>query len=119
MQERRELPRWHIGKRAQVRLGNADDFTDCYIEDMNLKSMRICLSEQLPLDRFVKMSLILSNNLDVEVEVLTEVPWAKEENGWYVYGVSLSILMDFDKDKVYQYISRNCFKQFKDKWWAQ
>lgn len=117
MQERRELPRWHIGKKAKVRLGFSNDLSDCIIEDMNLKGMCVSLYEPLPQGHPVRMTLALTENFDFNVEV--SVPWVREEAGRYVHGLSFNIIMDGDREKVYQYVSRNCFKQFKDKWWAE
>ena len=116
MQERRELPRWRIGKQAKVVLNSAQDPRDGYIEDMNLKSMRVSLPEPLPQDHPVRLTITLTDDFDLNVEV--QVRWVKEEIQRYVHGLSFSFIMDGDKDKIYQFVSRNCFKQFKDNWWA-
>ena len=115
MQEnRRRLPRWSVKRPAKVRLQDAWQFEDCYVEDMNLKGMRMSFSGRLPLDRSVRIALAFP---DLAFEVDVEVPWIKEDDGRFMYGLSFSRIKDEDKDKIYQYIFSNCFYQLNDQWW--
>ena len=118
MDDRRQLPRWEINKEAKVWLPQTQDFSCCIIEDMHLKGMRVSFNKPLPQSWPLKMSFAIGDNFElIRVEVM--IPWAKEEQDRYVYGLSFSKLADCDKDKIYQYINTNCYDQFKDKWWAK
>lgn len=117
MGERRNLPRWQVDREAKVWMPQTQEFGICVIEDINLKGMCASFFKRLPQEQPLKLSLILEDNFDfMKIEAL--VPWSKEEQGRYVYGLSFSKITDMDKERVYQYISSHCSKQFKDKWWA-
>ncbi len=116
MDERRQLPRWQVKKEVKVWLPQLQEFNHCIIEDINLKGICASFNKQLPKEQHMKMSLTLGDNFDfMKIEV--HLPWAKEDQGRYVYGLSFSKIMDSDKDKIYQFISNNCSEQFRDKWW--
>ena len=117
MQERRQLPRWQIGKQAKVKWGLAAELCSCSIEDMNLKGMRVSLPQRLPSEDSVKVQLVLTDSLQIEAEV--QVAWVEEDEGRYVHGMSFNIVMDEDRDKVHRYISYYSFKQFQDRWWGK
>ena len=114
MDERRRLARWQINTPAKISLKENEEFSDCCIEDINLKGMCISLSEPLPQERPVKMTLALADYLDLDVEV--EVPWAKENRDKNVYGLCFSRVKDLDKERIYQFINRHCPQQFKNQW---
>ncbi|MEI7999249.1 MAG: PilZ domain-containing protein [Candidatus Omnitrophota bacterium] len=114
MDERRRLARWQINTPAKISLKAKEEFSDCCIEDINLKGMCISLSEPLPQERPVKMTLALADYLDLELEV--EVPWEKENLDRYVYGLCFSRVKDLDKERIYRFIHRHCPQQFKNQW---
>ncbi|MBF0504931.1 MAG: PilZ domain-containing protein [Candidatus Omnitrophica bacterium] len=117
MDERRQLPRWQVKKEAKVWLPQRQGFSHCVIEDINLKGMCASFDRQLPQEQPLNMSLSLDDNFDfMKVEV--NLPWVKEEQGRYVYGMFFNKISEQDKDRVYQYISDNCSGQFKEKWWG-
>jgi hypothetical protein len=117
MDERRQLPRWQVKREAKVWLPEVQEFSQCIIEDLNLKGMCVSFNKRLPQDRSVNMSLSFEGKYEfIKLEV--NLPWIKEVHGRYVYGMSFNTIMDSDKDKVYKYITSHCSKQFKDKWWA-
>ncbi|MBF0489942.1 MAG: PilZ domain-containing protein [Candidatus Omnitrophica bacterium] len=114
--ERRRLPRWGVRRPAMVRLNEEWYFNNCYVDDMNLKGMRIILSQALSQEQAAKMAISFGE-MSFEVEVL--VPWVKESQGRYIHGVTFSRIKDADKDRIYQYIFNNCFDQLKDQWWPK
>ena len=116
MQERRQLPRWRIGKSAQVKLGIEENPRAGHIEDMHLKGMCVSLPEALSQDQPVAMSVAIGNYLEFEIEA--KVTWLKVQGERCIHGVSFNKILDVDKEKIYGYISRYCSKQFKDRWWA-
>jgi len=117
MDERRQLPRWEVKQEAKVWLPQMQEFRHCIVEDINLKGMCASFNKRLPLERPVSMSLGLVDNFDL-MKIEVDLPWAKEEQGKFVYGVVFSKINEIDKDKIYQYINSHCGEQFKDKWWA-
>ena len=117
MDERRQLPRWEIKKEAKVWIQQTQDFRHCTIEDLHLKGMCISIDKQLPWQDPVKISFTMGDSMEfIKVEAL--VPWAKEDRGWYTYGLSFTRIEDADKDKIFEYLNNNCYDQIKSKWWA-
>ena len=116
-EERRRLPRWQVNREAKVWLSQAQEFSQCMIEDINLKGMCASFNKQLPQEQPVHMSLGFEGSPDI-MQLEANLPWAKEDQGRYVYGLSFSKIADDDKDSIYQYINTNCYDQFKDKWWS-
>ena len=117
MNEQRQLPRWQVKREAKVWLPQRQEFSHCVIEDINLKGMCASFSKKLPQEQPVNFSLSLDDNFEfVKLEV--NLPWIREENGRYVYGMFFNKILDADKDRIYQYITCHCSDQFKDRWWA-
>ena len=118
MDERRQLPRWEIKKESLVWMPQALGFSQCIIEDMHLKGMRISCEKRLFQQQVVRMSFMIGDHFDL-IKIEAHLPWAMEDADRYVYGLSFSRIEDEDKDKLYNYISTHCFDQFKKKWWAK
>ncbi len=117
MDERRQLPRWQVKRETKAWLPQMQEFSRCIIEDINLKGMRASFTQRLPQEQSVNMSLDLEDKCDfMKLEV--SLPWVREDQGRYVYGMSFNKIKDSDKDRIYQYISSHCSQQLKDKWWA-
>lgn len=117
MDERRQLPRWEIRKEAKVWIPLTQGFSYCVIEDMHLKGMRISFEKKLPQQQIMRMSFAIGDNFDF-IKIEAQVPWIKEKQGRYEYGLSFTKIDDNDKDRLNQYIYSNCYDQMKDKWWA-
>ncbi len=117
MDERRQLPRWQVKREVKAWLPQMQEFRHCIIEDINLKGMCASFSKRLPPEQPVSMSLSFENDFNL-MKVEVNLPWVKEEQGRYVYGMSFNKIMDADKDRIYQYISNYCSEQFREKWWA-
>jgi len=117
MDERRQLPRWQVKKEAKVWLPQMQEFSRCIIEDINLKGMRASFNKRLPQEQPVNMSVGLGDNFDL-MKLEVDLPWVREDQGRYVYGISFNKIGEVDKDRIYQYINSYCSEQFKDKWWG-
>ena len=116
MDEHRQLPRWEIKKEAKVWMPQMQGASQCVIEDMHLKGMRVSFDKPLFQPQPLRMSFSLGEDL-CPIKIEAQVPWEKRDNGRYVYGLSFSNITDKDKDRIYQYISTNCYDQFKKRWW--
>jgi len=117
MDERRQLPRWKVNKEVKVWMQGNQDSTSCMIEDLHLKGMCVSFKNRLPQEESVKMSFGIEENSD-PIKVEAQVPWSKEDQGRYFYGLSFSRINESDKDRLSQYIITNCYEQFRSKWWA-
>jgi len=117
MDERRQLPRWEIKKKAKVWMPLSQDPGQCIVEDMHLKGMCVSFDKRLPKEDVVKMSFALDGNLD-SITIEAQIPWAKEDDGRFVYGLSFTKIADDDKERMYKYISTTCYDQFRKNWWA-
>lgn len=115
MDERRQLPRWQVKREVKVWLPQMQQLSQCMIEDINLKGMCASFSQRLPQEGPVHMSLGLEEDSDI-MDLEVNLPWAKEEQGRHVYGMSFSKIADLDKERIYQYINSHCSRQLKDKW---
>ena len=117
MDERRQLPRWEVNKEVKVWMSQTQDCTQCILEDIHLKGMRVSFNERLPQQESVRMSFSLGNNGD-PIKIEAKIPWSKEERGRHVYGLSFTKIDEGDKDRLSEYIITNCYDQFRSKWWA-
>ena len=118
MDERRQLPRWEINKAAKVWMTQTQGLSNCVVEDMHLKGMRISCDKQVFQQPVVSLSFSIGDNFE-SIKIEAQIPWAKEDQDRHVYGLSFTKIGDYDKEKIYQYISTNCSDQFKDKWWGK
>ena len=116
MDERRQLPRWEIKKEAKVWMPQMQEISHCIIEDMHLKGMRVSFDKRLPRQEPLRMSFAIGNNF-IPIKIEARIPWEKEDQGRYVYGLSFSKINENDKDRIYRYINTHCYDQFKNKWW--
>jgi len=117
MDERRQIPRWEIKKDAKLWFPQTQDFSLGIIEDIHLKGMCLSSTKPLPKEDPLRMSFALGENFEF-IKVEAQIPWFKEIQGHFMYGLSFSKIADRDKDRVYQYICTNCYDQVKNKWWS-
>ena len=117
MEEQRELPRWQINKKERVWMPQTQGFVRCIIEDMHLKGMRVSFNKPLPRQESVGMSFAIGDGFDF-IKIEAKIPWSKEDQGRYVYGLLFSKVDDSNKDRLSQYMITNADDQFKNKWWA-
>ena len=116
MLERRQLPRLTIDKEAKMKLDSDEEFRRCVIKDIHLKGACLKMTQPLFQNYCVKMVLTLAENMELDIQV--DVPWFRQREEEYVYGLMFRKIPDDDKDKVYQYIQRHCAKQIREKWWG-
>jgi hypothetical protein len=117
MDERRQLPRWEIKKEVRAWIPESQGFSHCIIEDMHLKGMCVSFNKPLPKQEPLRMSFTIDESFEF-IKIEAQIPWFKEDQGRYVYGLSFSKIADLDKERIYKHITTNCYDQFKDKWWA-
>src|SRR5216683_497657 len=117
MDERRKLHRWEIKKAAKGWIPLIQGFSHCMVEEMHLKGMCISFDRRLPHEKTVRMSFTMGDDYDF-IKVEAQIPWMKEKQDRYVYGLEFSQIGDEDKEKLYKYINTHCYDQFKSKWWA-
>ena len=116
MEERRQLPRWRIGKAARLTFGNGGPSTNGHITDIHLKGMSVGLPEPLCDQGPFGIRVVLGDDCRFDVEA--EVKWTREENGQYVHGLVFSKILEDSKDRIYAYISEQCLNQFHARWWS-
>lgn len=115
MQNHRTCPRWQIHWPAKVRIGDKEGLTDCHINDINFKGLKLALAEKLTPDTFVNLSLILSSGLVLNVEVW--VAWHKAIEGLNTYGLYFNKIRDADKERLCQFIRMNFPGQINRQCW--
>ncbi len=116
MQERREIPRWRIGRAARVTFKNSGAVHEGFVGDMHLKGMSLLLSQPLSTESALLIVLTLAGRHDFDVEA--EVRWMKEEDGRYVHGLFFKKILDPERERLFAYISQHCADQIQARWWA-
>lgn len=117
MYDRRRLNRWQLGRQAKIRLEGQDDFTDCYLSDLNFKGLRLACAHKLERDKYAKFTLELNEEFSFEVEVW--VAWHKAFENRHLYGLYFSKIKDSDKERIYQFIQRYFPQRIKQLWWQE
>lgn len=116
MKSRRSCPRWQISWPAKVRIGDKEDLTDCHINDINFKGIKLTLAEKLTPDTFINLSLILSSGLVLNIEAW--VAWHRTIEGLNTYGLYFNKIRDADKEKLFQFVRQNFPGQINQQCWA-
>ena len=109
MHEHRSCPRWQIHWQAKVKIGDKEDLTDCHINDINFKGLKLTLAEKLTPDTFVNLSLILSSGFVLKVQAW--VVWHRTIEGLNTYGIYFNKIRSADKEKLYQFVRINFREQ--------
>ncbi len=115
MQSRRLGIRWQTNKPAKVKLEGAEDFVNCMLSNISLKGLKITLTEKLPIDKFCKLDLILSDKFSLNIEVW--VAWHKTISDLNSYGVYFKKMKDSDRENIYKFIRSDFPEQLKKQWW--
>ena len=116
MHEHRSCPRWQINWQAKVRIGDKEDLTDCHINDINFKGLKLTLAEKLTPDAFVNLSLILSSDFVLNVEAW--VVWHKTIEALNTYGLYFNKIKDADKERLCQFVRMNFPEQISRQCWG-
>ena len=102
MQEHRNLARWQVNKKAQIKLDGALSEAVCLIKDITFKGIQIILNSKLPLDTYVKFDLTLSEGVAIRAKAW--VAWHKQIDGRSTYGLYFTDLLDPDREKIYRFV---------------
>lgn len=113
--DRRGTCRWRVNKQAKIKLPGAENFALCQLKDVNFKGTQISLGLKLPKDTFLALSIVLSEDYAVELEAW--IAWHKTVEGCNIYGLYFSRISDGDKEKLYQFVRKNCPQQLSKQWW--
>ena len=121
MQDHRQIIRWRANWQAKIRLETAEfdtakDFTNCFIYDITLRGLRVCLPQQIEVDTYVKLSLDLSEDCRLD-HLEAWVVWHKTIDGNNVYGLYFTKISDPCKEKLYQFTRSNFHEQINKQWW--
>jgi len=115
MSDHRSTNRWQINRQVKIKLAGAESYADCFVRDINLKGAQISLAIKLPKDTFQRLSLLLTDDFVLNVEVW--VVWQKTIEERNVYGLYFSKIQDSDKERIYQFIRQYFSGQLKQQWW--
>ncbi len=115
MDERRRLTRWQVERPAKVRLEGGFNYADCFVSDLNCKGLKISLKEQLPLDKFLKLSIMLSESFQLNFEAWSA--WHRKIKDSYVHGIFFTKIRNQDKEDIYSFVMRHCSDQVSRQWW--
>jgi len=116
MHDRRSIARWRIGRQIKVKLEGAENFADCFLEDVNLKGAKMVLQIRLKKDTFIKVDFVLSEDFILNTEVW--IVWHRMIEGRHIYGVYFSKIKDADKDKIYRLLRKTFPQLINQRWWA-
>jgi hypothetical protein len=113
--DKRNNARWVLAKKARIKMAHEETYTDCLIRDISLKGLSVVMPERLCRDEYAKVSIMLSDDLTLEVEVW--VVWHKAVEGSALCGLYFSKIRDMDKEKIYQFVQKNYPQEVVGKWW--
>ena len=110
----RRFTRWVLHKNAKFRQGKIDSpYVDCIITDLSFKGAKISTLARIPRDAFTRLSIILSEDVILNVEAW--VVWQKRVDRVNFYGMYFSKIQDSDKEKIYRFICSSYPKQLSEK----
>ncbi len=115
MGEKRSVGRWQINRLAKVKVEEAEDFTSCRVNDINLKGTQISLNQKLEKDKPLKLGLALSS--DFTLEVVAWVVWYKWLSGTHTHGLYFTKIDDSDKEKIYKFVYKYFPGAVHRQWW--
>jgi c-di-GMP-binding flagellar brake protein YcgR len=115
MNDRRSFVRWQINKDVKVKLEGAEAYADSKVMDINLKGVRLCQKQKLPLDNFLKMVIMLSEEWRIEVEAW--ITWHKVVDEHNIYGLYFEKIKDRDKESIYRFVYKHCPGEMRRRWW--
>lgn len=115
MQEHRRFVRWQIGRQAKIKLLGREACADCQVEDISYKGLKVSSAERLEKDKYINLTLLFGDEMALNVEAW--VAWHKTVDGHNIYGLYFNRISDPDKEKIYQFIRKNCPNQMSRQWW--
>lgn len=115
MEVRRRFARWKVDLPAKIKLAGAEKFVSCHIDDISMMGVKISLPLRLPEDKFIKLTLLVSETFVLNIEAW--VGWHKSAEGVNVYGLYFTRITEADKEKIYRYIEATHRKDIDKFWW--
>lgn len=115
IKERRLARRWNTNYQAQVAFGTGKEFVPCQVKDINFKGAQLAVAENLEKDIFKKMTLMLSEDISLEIEFW--LAWAKKSGQQHIYGLYFTKITDSDKEKIYKFVYQNYRQEIGKEWW--
>lgn len=111
MEEKRSCFRWQIDHPAKLKLEGAESFASCIINNINMKGMKLSLRMRLPLDTFLRFTLVLKEEFVLDIEGW--LVWHKTLMDTNIYGLYFTKLKDLDKEKIYKFVQAFYPEQIK------
>jgi len=105
MPDKRKTLRWKAGKLIKIQLDGAAAPAECQLKDISFSGMQVSLRIKLPLDKYIKLRIILFKEVEFKVEAW--VAWHKVSDGRNVYGLYFSKIDSLDKGKIYDFVYKN------------
>ena len=115
MQIQRRYTRWTIRNEARVKIEGAESYVGCLVYDISFNGIQIALGQKLAKDTPLKLSILLSDGSNLEVEVW--VVWHKQIDGHNIYGMYFTRIKDADKERIYQFMRRYFPQELNKQWW--
>lgn len=115
MQEHRRYVRYQVNQQGRLKLEQASTEWSCQVKDINYKGAKIALNAKLSENTALRINLRLSEDCSIDVEIW--VAWHKVFNGVNHYGIYFDKIRDVDKDKIYSFLNKYCYKEMMGKWW--
>jgi hypothetical protein len=112
---RRQAVRWQTHRQAKVRLEGTTDFLPCILSDIGSKGCKIALKKDLPIDRFFKLQLVISDEFILNIEAW--VAWHRVINSVDCYGIYFSKIKDSDRSNIHKFIREDLLEQVTDQLW--
>ncbi len=104
MIDHRCAPRWRINWQARIMQEGKEDFCDCQIRDVNYKGMQVVCDEELLVDSYVTLTIMVSGSFAFKAEAW--VVWCRHIQGARVHGLAFTKFMDADKEALYRFIQK-------------
>jgi hypothetical protein len=117
MRDRRICPRWEVNRSIKIKFEEALAFMDAILVDINFKGARICLKQLLPVDKFLKVSIMLTDDLVINVE--TWCTWQGRLTEANEYGLYFTKISSTDKETLYHFIGRNYADLIRKNWFGE
>ena len=105
MPDKRKFIRWQLNKLIKIQLQGAVASAECLLKDISFSGMQISLRIKLPLDKFIKLRIILFKGTEINVEAW--VARHKFSDGRNIYGLYFTKIDSLDKGKIYGFVYKN------------
>lgn len=90
-------------------------FIEAHLLDINFKGLQIAFKPKLPRDAILRFQLILSKDLQLEVEAW--IAWYRTVARHNIYGLNFTQINDADKEKIYKFVFKHAPHEIHKTWW--